>query len=147
MNRSPMTAGQRRCTAATARPETEYIVHEQPDWITLLLTAIDRRDWPVFAAHLADDVEFRYGGFPAAHGRAEVLAAAAAALAPFTTVRHELREVWSGPGSWAMEGSVTYGQTDGGSITLPFVNVFRMAGSRIREYHIHIDPTPLRPAA
>lgn len=40
-------------------------------------------------------------------------------------------------------GKVTYTRTDNTKLTVPFVNVFLIAGGKIREYEIYVDASAL----
>ncbi len=116
-----------------------------PDWLVRLFRSIDERDWDTFVDHLADDARFRYGSGQTARGKETIRHAADMALSPFTTVRHELVDVWERTDSTLVEGRVTYQWPDGHKQTLPFVNLFRIqdGGRAITEYLIFIDPSPL----
>jgi len=108
-----------------------------------LFAAIDARDADAFAAFLAEDGEFRFGNAPPVHGRAAFRAAVAGFVAAIGGGRHRLLASWTGPGSAVCEGEVTYPRHDGSTLTVPFANVFALAGGRIRSYRIYIDNGPL----
>ncbi len=116
-----------------------------PDWLVRLFRSIDERDWDTFVSHLSDDACFRYGSGQTARGRETIRHAADMALSPFTTVQHELVDVWVRPDSTVVQGQVTYQWPDGYRQTLPFLNLFRMqdGGRAITDYLIFIDPSPL----
>jgi len=52
-------------------------------------------------------------------------------------------ETWFETGTVICQGEVTYTRSDDSDITIPFVNILRMGGNRIREYLIYIDIKPL----
>lgn len=114
-----------------------------PDWLVRLFRSIDERDWDTFVDHLADDAQFRYGSGQTARGKETIRQAADMALSPFSSVKHELVDVWARPDSTLVEGRVTYQWPDGHRQTLHFVNLFRMKERAITEYLIFIDPSPL----
>ncbi len=126
-----------------------------PAWLVTLFRSIDARDWDTFVGHLADDARFRYGSGQTARGRETIRQAADMALSPFTSVQHELLDVWERTDSTLVEGRVTYQWPDGHRQTLPFVNLFRIqpgevgggggagGGRAITDYLIFIDPSPL----
>lgn len=113
------------------------------DWITDLFAAIDHKNADAFAAFLAEDVRFRYGSQEPVLGKAAVREAAAGIFEMFAAIAHEIDEAWVSDEAVVCEGHVTYTLPDGRSVTLPFLNVFRMADDLIADYRIYIDPTPL----
>ena len=122
------------------------------DWINNLFAAIDGKDAAAFAAFLAEDVHFRYGSQEPVLGKAAVRAAAEGIFEMFAALSHEIAEAWIADAAVFCEGQVTYTLPDGRTVTLPFLNVFRMTGAGgpapdekplIADYRIYIDPTPL----
>ncbi|HET8650634.1 MAG TPA: nuclear transport factor 2 family protein [Gemmatimonadales bacterium] len=114
-----------------------------PSWTAPLFKAIDSGDWKSFGEFLTDQATFRYGSFPAVHGRDAIRQAAAQAVAPFAKVWHELQAGWEAPGSCVLQGEVNYQLPNGTIHRLPFVNIFRMEGRLVQDYLIYIDPSPL----
>jgi hypothetical protein len=108
-----------------------------------LFAAIDARYADAFASFIAEDGDFRFGNAPPVAGRAAIRTAVAGFFAAIGGCRHRLLKSWTGPGSAACEGEVTYTRLDGSTLTLPFVNVFELGGGRIRSYRIYIDNGPL----
>ena len=95
------------------------------------------------AGFIAEDGEFRFGNAPPVTGRAAIRAAVAGFFAAIGGCRHRLLRTWTGHGTAACEGEVTYTRRDGSTLTVPFANVFELDGGRIRSYRIYIDNTPL----
>lgn len=111
---------------------------------TSLFDAIDAMDVERFAEHLTSDVRFAYGSREPVEGRPAVMESVTAFFGAFGAIRHEVERVLDcGPDHVVVEGRVTYGTHDGRSVTVPFANVFSMAGEAIRDYRIYVDPTPL----
>ena len=108
-----------------------------------LLGAIDARDAAAFAAFIAEDGEFRFGNSPPVVGRGAIRDAVAGFFAAIGGCRHTLKRTWSGPGTAACEGEVTYTRLDGSRVTIPFANVFDLGDGLIRSYRIYIDNGPL----
>ena len=123
--------------------------YEAADWAaggrawTSLFDAIDARDAQRFASFLTPDGEFRFGNGPPVHGRAAVAAAVAGFFGSIAGCRHSLARTWSGDGSAVCEGTVAYTRHDGRVVTVPFANVFLLAGGQIASYRIYIDNGPL----
>jgi ketosteroid isomerase-like protein len=109
-----------------------------------LFAAIDNRDVDAFMGWLSDDCSFVYGSQEPVRGQAAVRAAVDGFLASFASVSHHVDTTLEVDSTAVSEGTVSYTGADGRSTTLPFCNVFHVAGDgRIREYRIYIDPTPL----
>ncbi len=124
---------------------TDTIATWTPDasgWARLF-TAIDARDADAFAGFITPDGEFRFGNSPPVVGRAAIRAAVAGFFAAIGGCRHRLQRFWTGHGTAVCEGEVTYTRLDGSTLTVPFVNVFELAGGRISSYRIYIDNGPL----
>lgn len=115
---------------------------EDPVW-GRLFAAIDARDADAFAAFIAPDGEFRFANAPAVRGRAAVREAVAGFFGAIGGCRHRLLRTWTGPGTAACEGEVTYTRRDGSEFTVPFANVFLLSSDGIASYRIYIDNGPL----
>jgi limonene-1,2-epoxide hydrolase len=108
-----------------------------------LFAAIDARDADRFAAFLTEDGRFVYGSNPAVEGRAAVRDFVAGFFGQLKALRHSVEKVWEHPGELVMRGRVSYTLPDDRVVTVPFVNVFTLAGEKIRAYEVFVDPTPL----
>lgn len=111
--------------------------------ITDLFKSIDEMNADRFVTFLADDAQFRFGNAPAAKGKPAIREAVAGFFSTIKAISHKNINLWVHPDSVIYEGEVTYTRYDGSKLTLPFVNVFGMAGSLIRNYFIYIDINPL----
>ena len=96
-----------------------------------------------FSAHLADDVEFRFGNADPVHGRAAVRDVWAGFCETVDGVRHDLVSQWDVGDAVIAESDVTYTRKDGGSVTVPVVTIYRPAGGPIDDYRVFIDLAPL----
>lgn len=113
------------------------------NWLSGLFSAIDSRDTNSFLAYLSDEATFRFGSAPAAQGRETIGAAVDGFFQTIDGSSHTLLNTLAEASTMVCEGDVTYKRLDGNSVTLPFTNVFEMAGDRISEYKIYIDIAPL----
>lgn len=116
-----------------------------PDWVQELFQTIDARDAEAFAAYLTETGCFRYGSQAPVVGRRAVAEHVAGFFFGLSGLRHELKGFWWGEADALcfVQGEVTYFLADGREVTLPFLNLFRMAGERIDDYRIYADPSPL----
>ncbi len=117
------------------------------DWTMPLFASIDAKDTARFLSFLTEDGVFRFGNMPDVKGHAAIGQAVDGFFGTIAASRHHLLNVWSVPGHVICQGTVTYTRKDGRTLTLPFLNVFGMRGTLIREYLIYIDVTPLYAAA
>ncbi len=108
-----------------------------------LFRAIDAKDSAHFVSFLTEDCAFRFGSAPAVRGRDAVAEAVDAFFASIDGLRHVVQRTWTGNGTLACEGEVTYRRHDGSEITLPFADVFEFSGELISSYCIYIDIAPL----
>ncbi|HUO96327.1 MAG TPA: nuclear transport factor 2 family protein [Steroidobacteraceae bacterium] len=108
-----------------------------------LFATIDARDADAFARFITEDGEFRFANAAPLVGRAAIREGVAGFFAAIGGCRHRLLRTWTGHGTAACEGEVTYTRRDGSTLTVPFANVFELDGGRIRSYRIYIDNTPL----
>jgi ketosteroid isomerase-like protein len=115
----------------------------QPAWITQLFASIDAMDPDAFVSFVTDDAVFRYGSNPPTEGKRAIREAVAGVFSMFRGIGHTLEGTWVHPDAVFVQGLVHYTRHDGSTITLPFLNCFKMRGEKVREYLIYIDPTPL----
>jgi uncharacterized protein (TIGR02246 family) len=117
----------------------------QPAWLEQLFTTIDAKDAAAFAEFLTEDAVFRFGNGPPARGRDEVREAVAQFFAGVKSLKHTVHESWTVPGAVVMHGEVTYTRHDGSRLSVPFANIFKLDGARVREYLVFADVSPLWP--
>lgn len=108
-----------------------------------LLAAIDAQDAGKFASFLTEDVVFRYGSSAPVRGRQAVQDYVAGFFGSLDSLSHRLLAEWESGGAVICEGEATYTLPGGKEVTVPFVNVLGMEDSKIKEYKIYVDPTPL----
>ena len=113
------------------------------EWTPTLFASIDAKDTSRFLSFLSDDASFRFANLPAAVGQDAIRQAVDGFLASIAGCRHDVSNVWALAGTVICEGRVTYTRLDGGVLSVPFVNVFGMAGPLIRDYSIYVDASAL----
>jgi ketosteroid isomerase-like protein len=116
---------------------------EISEWARRLFATIDRMDAHAFASYLTEDGVFRFANQPAARGRVAVEAAVSGFFSTIAGLRHELLREWRQPDSVVVEGCVTYTRQDGGSVTVPFVDVLDLCNGAISDYRIYVDAAPV----
>jgi limonene-1,2-epoxide hydrolase len=96
-----------------------------------------------FAQFITEDGTFVFGNAEPVSGRTAVRDAVDGFYRSIRGLHHQVAQTWEGDGTVVAEGRVTYTRHDAGTVTLPFVNVFRLDGELVRDYRIYIDITPL----
>ena len=113
------------------------------DRLNELFAAIDGKDTETFLEFLTEDGVFRFGSAPPVDGHEAIGAAVDGFFQSIAGSTHRLLKVLRDGDTMACEGEVTYRRLDGSELTLPFTNIFDLAGERIRNYKIYIDIQPL----
>jgi len=108
-----------------------------------LFAAIDASDADGFVGFLTADAVFRFGSAPAVSGSAAIREAVGGFFATIAGCQHAIARIIVEGDVVICEGEVTYTRHDASQLTLPFVNVFEMAGELISIYRIYIDAGPL----
>ncbi len=108
-----------------------------------LFADIDSMQPDRFAAHLADDVSFRFGNAETVHGRDAVRDVWAGFCETVDGVSHEIVEQFESGDATIAESNVTYTKKDGAKVAVPVVTIYRSAGELIDDYRVFIDLAPL----
>ena len=108
-----------------------------------LFEDIDSMEPDRFAAHLADDVTFRFGNADAVRGRDAVRDVWAGFCETVDGVSHSVVEQFESGDAVIAESDVTYTKKDGAKVTVPVVTIYRSGGELIDDYRVFIDLAPL----
>jgi ketosteroid isomerase-like protein len=112
--------------------------------IRRLFEAIDRKDTAYLARHFADDIAFRFGNADVVEGRPGVVQTCEAFLAGIAGIRHEIEHLWQVDADRVVVVmTVHYEKLDGGRISLPCANTFRVRDGEVSDYRIYMDITPV----
>jgi ketosteroid isomerase-like protein len=113
------------------------------DHIRAMFATFDAKDVSALAAFMTDDVRLRLGNAEPVEGKPAFVEAVSAFLASVAGFRHEVLNVWSDGDALIAEFDVHYTRLDGGEVTLPCCNVFRLRDGLVAEYRSYIDATPV----
>jgi ketosteroid isomerase-like protein len=113
------------------------------DRLRVIFRAFDAKDVSAFAAFMTDDVRLRLGNAEPVQGKSAFVEAVTAFLASVAGFRHEVLNVWSDGDALIAEFDVHYIRLDGGEVTVPCCNVFRLRNGLVAEYRSYIDATPV----
>ncbi|MBZ0265949.1 nuclear transport factor 2 family protein [bacterium] len=112
-----------------------------------LIHSIDTMDAEKFASFISEDGTFRWGSNPEVEGREAITGFVAEFFKMFKGLSHELLNTWTveenGSSFMFMRGMVSYKLQSDTVITIPFFNHFTMNGSKVQDYHVYGDPTPV----
>ena len=122
----------------------ESVVIVNTSLVRRLFEAIDRKDTVYLARHFADDIAFRFGNADVVEGRPAVVRTCEAFFAGIAGIRHEIEYLWQVDADWVVAVmTVHYEKLDGGRLSLPCANTFRVRGGKVSDYRIYMDITPV----
>ncbi len=97
-----------------------------------------------FLTSLTDDAEYRFGNYPAAIGKEAVEATVKAShLDQIKAIRFNINNMWEKDDAVFCELNIDYTRVDDSVLTLPCLDVFRMAGEKIKSMRVYMDASPL----
>jgi ketosteroid isomerase-like protein len=120
--------------------EIDVSAHEQ---VRAIFAAFDARDVAALAALMTDDVRLRLGNAEMVEGKPAFIEAVAAFVGSVAQFHHDIVNVWSDEDALIAELEVHYTRLDGGEITLPCCNVFRLRNGSVADYRVYIDIAPV----
>ena len=113
------------------------------DHVRRMFAAFESKDVAALAAFVTDDVRLRLGNAEPVQGKSAFVEAVNVFLASVAAFRHEVLNVWSDGDASIAEFDVHYTRLDGGEVTLPCCNVFRIRDGLVAEYRSYMDATPV----
>jgi SnoaL-like domain len=111
--------------------------------IQRIYAADEALDAKAFVSLLTADVNFRLGSYPPAIGREAVHRMVADFFTTIAGLKHHLLEVWERDNTIIFQAEVTYTRPDRSQVTLPYMDVLKLDGDRVKDYKIYIDLAPL----
>jgi ketosteroid isomerase-like protein len=108
-----------------------------------IFAAFDAKDVPALAALMTDDVRLRLGNAATLEGKSAFVEAVQNFVGSVARFRHDVINVWSDGDALIAELEVHYTRLDGGEITLPCCNVFRLRDGSVADYRVYIDINPV----
>lgn len=112
-------------------------------WTTEMFRGIDSKDTERFLAFLTEDAQFRFGNAPPTLGSQNIAALLTGFFASIKALRHDVLNTWAVPNHVLCQGTVTYTRHDGSTLSVPFVDVFAMHGTLVKDYLIYVDASQL----
>ena len=109
-----------------------------------VLGFVDAKNAKAFADSLTENGAFVFGNAPPVIGRAAVAKTVSEVLSSFEAISHKIEDVWDEDNDVIMRLAVTYTRKDGKVLTLPCVNIWKLAaGDKIADYRIYMDINPV----
>jgi ketosteroid isomerase-like protein len=108
-----------------------------------IFAAFDAKDVQALAALMTEDVRLQIGNAEIVRGKADFVEALQAFVGSVTSFRHTVTNVWSDLDAVIAELTVHYTRLDGGEVTLPCCNVFRLRDGAVTDYRVYMDITPV----
>ena len=115
----------------------------QIDFVRRIFAAFDSKDVSGLAAFMTDDVRLQLGNAEPLQGKPAFVAAVNGFHSSVAGTRHEVLDVWSDGPAVVIELKVHYTRLDGGVVTLPCCNVFRLRDALVEDYRSYMDATPI----
>jgi len=113
------------------------------DLIAGLYAAVDNLDAQGVGRFVTDDVLFQLGNFDELEGRQAVVDANAAFFNTISAMRHTISGIWSEGETVICTGEVHYTRKDASELTVPFATVLTLRATRISDYRVYVDVSPL----
>ena len=114
------------------------------DTIKYLIKLFEAMKVDELLIYFTDDAEYCFANYPAAIGK-EVIEATikASPLGQIKPIAFNIEYIQGKDDVVICELEVSYTRPDGSALTLPCLDVFRMAGDKIRSMRVYMDPSPL----
>jgi ketosteroid isomerase-like protein len=97
-----------------------------------------------FLTYLTEDAEYRFGNYPAAIGKEAIEATVKAShLDQIKAITFNIKDMWEKDDAVICALDIDYTRTDDSVLTLPCLDVFRLAGDKIKSMRVYMDATPL----
>jgi ketosteroid isomerase-like protein len=94
--------------------------------------------------YFTEDAEYRFGNYPAAIGKEVIEAAVKAShLDQVKANTFHIKDMWEIGDAVICDLDIDYTRTDDNVLTLPCLDVFRLAGDKIKSMRVYVDAAPL----
>lgn len=114
------------------------------DTIKHLLKLFEEMKVDEFLTFLTDDAEYRFGNYPAAIGKEAIEATVKAShLEQIKAIQFNIKDILEQGDAVICSLEIDYTRVDDSVLTLPCLDVFRMAGEKIKSMRVYMDATPL----
>jgi len=108
-----------------------------------VFAAFDVKDVDQFAELVTDDVRVRLGNAEMIAGKPAFVDAVEQFVASVAAFHHHVTSLWRDGDAVIAELEVRYTRLDGGEVTLPCCNVFRLRDGAVADYRVYMDISPV----
>jgi ketosteroid isomerase-like protein len=136
--------------SGAVRPPTGSASREGPlgglapfDQARVVFAAFDAKDVATLTSLVRDDVRIRLGNAEEAQGKPAFVEAVEAFVASVAAFHHHVLNVWRDGDTLIVQLEVRYTRHDGGEVTLPCCNVFRLDDGSLADYRVYMDISPV----
>ena len=113
------------------------------DWTKELYGAIDSKDASKFASFLTENSAFTLGNSPSAKGKKNIEETIAEFFKSIKGIDHNITDTKSCDDTFLTRGTVKYTRHDDTQLEVPFCNVMKLDGEKIREFQIYVNNAEL----
>ncbi|ANB73017.1 hypothetical protein AYM40_12065 [Paraburkholderia phytofirmans OLGA172] len=113
------------------------------EFSTAVYEAVDSMDETRLASFLTENCTFVFGNSEPVIGRAAAAEHSKRFLETIAGIKHEVINAWSVDGRIISQVTVAYTRKDGKQMSFPAATIWRMEGSKIADYRIYVDNSPL----
>lgn len=113
-------------------------------WVPELFATIDTMNAENFAEYITEDGEFRWGNNPGVEGREGIIEFVGGFFQSIKGISHEVQGYFGDENDEVVAyGVVTYTRHNDTKLAVPFANIFKMEGGKVKHYWVHIDSSKL----
>jgi hypothetical protein len=115
----------------------------QDTFISDLTRAIDAKDAGGLVNYMTGDAQFRFANMPPVIGNENIKIFLTNFFQSIQALSHSDVEYWQTADVWFMNGYVAYTRLNGTQLKVPFANLLKMNGDKIKDYLIFVDNSEL----
>jgi len=104
--------------------------------------AVEHNDIDTYLTFFTADAIYKVGNFDPVHGHEGIRALAEPLVGMFTSVTHDVKQIWEAEDTVIVEMDVIYLRKDGNEFRLPCVDIIEFAGSKVKQLKAYLDPGP-----
>jgi ketosteroid isomerase-like protein len=96
-----------------------------------------------YVALFAEDAIYKIGNFDPAIGPAKIKEFAAPIMDNFTSVTHDIKNIWEQGDTVFAEMVLTYNRKDGKSFDIPALDIIQFEGDQVKHLQSFLDVSPI----
>jgi ketosteroid isomerase-like protein len=104
--------------------------------------AVEKNDIETYVTYFTEDCSYKVGNFDPVAGHDGIRALATPLVEMFSSVTHDIKDLWEADGTVFCEMDITYNRKDGKIAIIPCVDIIHFSGDKVKELKAYLDPTP-----